>query len=109
MALSYDVRIWNIRQHVGKKKTTYSLRWIVAGKTRCESFATKALADSFRAKLVTAMKSGEAFDTETGLPVSWARADKTVPTWYEHAISFVDMKQCLEVRVRGSVSRVGLG
>jgi integrase len=92
MALSYDVRIWKIREHVGKKKATYSLRWLVAGKTFCESFATKPLADSFRAKLVTATKSGEAFDTETGLPVSWARANKAVPTWYQHATAFVDMK-----------------
>ena len=92
MALSYDVRIWKVRQHIGKKKTTYSLRWIVAGKTRCETFATKALAESFRARLVTATKSGEAFDTETGLPVSWKRADKAAPTWYEHATVFVDLK-----------------
>jgi integrase len=92
MALSYAVRIWSVRTHVGKKKTTYSLRWIVAGTTFCESFSTKALADSFRSGLHSATRTGEAFDTDTGLPVSWERSVKNVPTWYEHAVKFADMK-----------------
>jgi integrase len=92
MALSYDVRIWSVRRYVGKKKTTYTIRWTVSGKTFPETFTTKGLADAFRARLITATKSGEAFDTETGLPVSWERIGKKVPTWYEHAIMFVDLK-----------------
>ena len=34
-----------------------------------QSFATRALADSFRAQLMTAAKKGEGFDVETGLPL----------------------------------------
>src|SRR5581483_10239623 len=41
---------------------------------------------------LSACRTGEAFDTETGLPVSWARANKIVPTWYEHAVKFTAMK-----------------
>lgn len=92
MTLSYNIRIWAIRSHVGKKKTTYSLRWVVAGETFCETFASQALADSFRASLLSAVRSGEAFDTETGRPVSFGRTAKQVPTWYEHAVKFVDAK-----------------
>jgi integrase len=92
MALSYDVHIWAIRRYVGARKTTYTVRWSVAGKAFPETFGTKALAEAFRAQLVTAAKSGEAFDTEAGLPVSMARLNKSLPTWYQHATAFVDMK-----------------
>ena len=92
MALSYDVHIWAIRRYVGATKTTFTVRWSVAGKAFPETFGTKALAEAFRAGLVTAAKRGEAFDTETGLPVSMARQGRTLPTWYEHATAFVDMK-----------------
>ena len=92
MALSYDVHIWAIRHYAGARKTTYTVRWSVAKKAFPETFATKALAEAFRAQLITAAKRGEAFDTETGLPVSMARQSKSLPTWYQHATAFVDMK-----------------
>src|SRR5258708_28412213 len=101
MAETYDVRIWSIREHQSKSKksqnakkpkTTYSLRWIVAGKTFSESFGTRALAESFRAELTTAARKGEAFDTVTGLPVSRARRTQSGPTWYEHTVAYVAMK-----------------
>ncbi len=92
MALSYDVRIWGIRSYAGKKGTTHTVRWSVEGKPFPQTFSTKTLAEAFRSRLFTAAKNGEAFDTETGRPVSWARTDKTVPTWYQHATAFVDMK-----------------
>jgi integrase len=92
MTLTYDVRIWKVRPHVGKKKTTYSLRWIVAGKTFCETYATSALADGFRSKLVTATRVGEAFDTTEGLPVSLLRERRDSKTWYALAIEYVDVK-----------------
>jgi hypothetical protein len=57
---------------VGKRKTTYRVVWVVSGQRFGESFDTAALADSFRARLVSAARDGEAFDTETGLPVSTA-------------------------------------
>ena len=91
MATSFDVRIWAIRAYKGKKKTTYSVRWAVGGKEFFETFGTKALAESFRASLLSATRKGEAFDTETGLPQSAVRQANTI-TWYELAVKFCDMK-----------------
>jgi integrase len=68
------------------------VRWTVAGKEFPETFATKGLAEAFFGRLLTATRTGEAFDTETGRPISWARQDKHIPTWYEHAVKFAAMK-----------------
>ncbi|BFU47869.1 tyrosine-type recombinase/integrase [Krasilnikovia sp. MM14-A1004] len=94
---TYDVRIWNIQEHkgkdrkTGKPRSTYRLRWVVAGHVFGDRFQTKALAESFRAKLVTAQREGVAFDESSGLPEPMARELNT-RTWYEHAMAFVDMK-----------------
>jgi integrase len=91
MAQTYDVKIWAIRENRGAKRTTYTVRWMVAGKEFPETFPTKGLAQSFLADLRKAAKSGEAFDTVTGLPVSMAR-EQNKTTWVEHSIRFADMK-----------------
>lgn len=67
------------------------VRWSVAGKRNQDTFATRKLAESFRAKLVTAAREGVAFDEATGLPEPLARAN-SARSWYEHACAFVDMK-----------------
>ena len=54
-------------------------------------FATHALADNYRAGLLRAIRQGEAFDTDTGLPESAAREQRSV-TWYDLACRFTDMK-----------------
>jgi integrase len=64
---------------------------MVAGKEFHETFATRALAESFRSKLVVAQREGVAFDVATGLPEPMAREARS-RTWYEHAVAFVDMK-----------------
>jgi integrase len=87
----YDVRIWAIRRYKGAKKTTYTVRWTVAGETFPATFATYKLAESFRSTLLTAAREGEKFDLKSGLPASMARSTNS-PTWYEHACSYVDMK-----------------
>lgn len=92
MAITFDVRIWGIRTYVGKKQTTHTVRWTVAGRELPETFATKGLAEAFHGRLLTAIRTGEAFDTETGRPVSWKRESKYIPTWYEHAVKFAAMK-----------------
>lgn len=56
-----------------------------------KSFATRALADSFRSGLVQATRRGEAFDTATGLPETQAHAQGAV-TWYQHGLDYIDMK-----------------
>lgn len=91
MATSFDVKIWNIRARKGAKKTAYQVRWNVAKQPYSDSFDTKALAESFRAALLTAQRMGEAFDTETGLPQSMSRKANST-TWYELATRFCDMK-----------------
>ncbi|WAL65194.1 tyrosine-type recombinase/integrase [Amycolatopsis cynarae] len=92
MDATHEVRIWAIKQYRGKKKTTYRVRWVVAGNEFGESFETSALADSFRSGLVSSARSGEAFDTESGLPVSMKRQQAEAVTWYAFACSYVDMK-----------------
>jgi integrase len=94
---TYDVRIWTIREHKGKDRktgrprSTYRVRWQLAGKEFGESFQTRALAESFRSKLVVAQREGVAFDEATGLPEPMAR-ELNSRTWYEHAVAYVDMK-----------------
>ena len=46
MAITFDVRICGIRTYRGKKKTTHTVRWTVAGKEFPETFATKGLAEA---------------------------------------------------------------
>lgn len=70
--------------------TTHRVRWQVDGREENRTFATRALADSFRSDL-SAARRGEPFDTATGLPVS-LRPKATGPTWLAHAKALVDAK-----------------
>ncbi|WP_328493928.1 site-specific integrase [Streptomyces sp. NBC_00414] len=69
---STDVRVWGVGK-VASKAAPYQLRWIVAGKRRFASFPTSALADTRRSELRQALRRGEAFDVESGLPESEVR------------------------------------
>ncbi|MEU8185651.1 hypothetical protein AB0B86_33305 [Micromonospora sp. NPDC049047] len=91
MNTTYDVRIWTTETYEGKKGRTYRVRWQVAGQPRKEVFKTKALAESFRSELLTASRKGEAFDVESGRPVTMRR-ETVAMSWYELACSFADMK-----------------
>lgn len=91
MPTTYNVRIWKTEKYVGKKVTTYTVRWQVAGQRWKAPFRTNAQADSFRAELLTATRRGEAFDIDTGRPVSMRRTAEAV-SWYDFACAFVDMK-----------------
>lgn len=88
---TYDVRVYTLLVNNNTSNTTYTVRWKVAGKPFRDTFATRALAESFRSKLVIAQREGVAFDEATGLPGPMARA-RNARTWYDHAIAFVDMK-----------------
>jgi hypothetical protein len=83
---SYEFRMWGIRKRDRQKP--YQVRWLVAGRSHAETFVTRALAESFRAELMSAARAGEAFDEVTGLPESRAR---DVP-WFDHAVAYVDTK-----------------
>lgn len=91
MNTTHKVRIWKIEPYKGKRKTTYRVRWIVDGEKFGESFDTSPLADGFRSQLVSAARSGEAFDTTSGLPVSHLRELHRM-TWFEFAREYVGMK-----------------
>lgn len=90
MTTTYDVRVWKIEPPL-RERMSYRLRWRVGQKRWALSFATRALAESFRAELVTATSKGEAFDVDTGRPLSAARATAGM-SWYEFACAYVDMK-----------------
>ncbi|GAA2599107.1 tyrosine-type recombinase/integrase [Dactylosporangium fulvum] len=91
METTYDVRIWKTTVYEGKRGSTYYVRWTVAGRQWKEPFKGSALAEGFRSDLVAASRKGEAFDIESGLPVSMRRASREM-SWYQFACAFVDMK-----------------
>jgi integrase len=88
--LTYDVRIWGIRDR-NSKSAPFQLRWRVGDTKHQAPFMTHTLADARRAQLMSALRKGEQFDTETGLPASELRTLKS-PTWYEHACTYALMK-----------------
>ena len=91
MSTTYEVRIWSIETYEGQRGRTYRVRWRVAERRQKQVFKTKALAEGFRSELVTASRKGEAFDIETGYPISMRR-DTAVMSWYDLACAFADMK-----------------
>lgn len=88
--LTYDVKLYTIRQRAGRR-LPFELRWKVGSKPHSKSYATKTLATGRLAELRTAMKNGEEFDQESGLPVSELRK-QTEGTWLDHAVAFARMK-----------------
>lgn len=92
MNLTYDVRVRQVRVlERAKGRTSYQVRWKVGDRTWPRTFTTAALADSFRSELLTAARRGEAFDLETGQPLSWLRTGAEMD-WYAFACTYVDMK-----------------
>jgi hypothetical protein len=86
LTTSFDFRPWKIQTRKGRK-TPYRVRWVVAGRQFGNSFVTMALAESFRASLITAARKGEGFDTDSGLPESMERKRRDI-SFYEHAAEF---------------------
>lgn len=70
---SLDIRLWKVTK-TGRKSRPYRLRWVVAGRVHGDTFATSALAESRRSELWQAMRRGEAFEVDSGLPESEVRA-----------------------------------
>ncbi|MFG2757369.1 tyrosine-type recombinase/integrase [Streptomyces wuyuanensis] len=91
METTFDVRVYKILTYKGSRKTSYTVRWVVAGKPHRETFGTSALADSFRSELVSATRRGEAFSLTTGRPVSHA-SGATAVNWYDFAVQFTDVQ-----------------
>ncbi|MGP4112285.1 tyrosine-type recombinase/integrase [Streptomyces sp. 4N509B] len=87
--MTYDVRIYAIEVRRDRPKP-HRVRWRVGKRDHSKSFRLKPQADGRRSELMSAVRRGEQFDTETGLPVSELRAQRGSVTWYEHTRSFVD-------------------
>ncbi|GAA2517997.1 integrase [Pilimelia columellifera] len=94
---TYDVRIWAIREfkgkdpRTGKARSTFRVRWEVAGREFGRTFKTRAMAESFRSQLIVAQREGTAYDEASGLPGPMARR-LNARSWYQLAVEFVDMK-----------------
>jgi integrase len=89
--ISYDVRVYKVMKTARASVTTYRLRWAVAGRRWSRTYATAALADSKRSELLAAARRGEAFDIETGWPVSTGPS-RDSGTWWEATLRFVRTK-----------------
>ncbi|MFD5564986.1 tyrosine-type recombinase/integrase [Kitasatospora griseola] len=88
--LTFDVQIYKLRD-LGRGRKPHQLRWRVGERPHSRTFATKTLADGRRSELMTAIKRGEQFDTESGLPAPELRK-QTEGTWFEHAVKFAEVK-----------------
>jgi hypothetical protein len=88
---SHAVRFWEIRPNRTGRGTSYTVRWTVASREKSRTFARKALAERYRARLMQAADRGEAFDSDTGLPDSLAR-EVSLLTWFELACDFIDAR-----------------
>ncbi|WP_026930141.1 tyrosine-type recombinase/integrase [Glycomyces tenuis] len=73
MNTSYDVQLWDPTKRKDIKRRPWRFRWAVAGREQTKQFATKAAANGRKSDFQTALNRGEAFDIETGLPVSELR------------------------------------
>jgi integrase len=94
---TFNVKVWEIREKIGKPRKgqdgrkSYEVRWVVDKREWSRTFATRPLAVGFQSKLLYAQRSGEAFRTEDGLPVSVARKTNDMP-WFEFAQRYVELK-----------------
>ncbi len=91
MSLTYDVRLYAIEVRRDRPKP-FRLRWLVGQRKHSKSYQLKAQADGRRSELMSAVRRGEQFDEETGLPVSEIRAQHGSVTWYEHTRTYIDRK-----------------
>lgn len=88
---TFDVRIYNIERRTRANGYTYKVVWKVDKKKHSKTYSSRALADARRSDLLTAVKRGEPFSTETGMPISYSsKAAET--NWYDFAVEFVDKR-----------------
>lgn len=92
MSLTYDVRLYSIEIRKDRPKP-YRVRWLVGANKHSKSYTLKVQAEGRRSELMSAIRRGDQFDEETGLPVSELRAKQGSITWYEHCRAYVDRKR----------------
>jgi integrase len=89
---SYRVKFWDVKKIGDTAKGRWRVRWAVAGREHCRSFAARPLADGFLTELKTAAQDHQPFDETTGLPATPAGAATAQRSWYEHARGYAEMK-----------------
>lgn len=96
--LTYDVRFFSIQTRMDRPKP-YKVRWLVGSgphaREHSKSYKLWAQADGRRSQLMDALRRGEQFDSEAGLPVSELRAreaEEKAVTWYQHSCAFIEKK-----------------
>jgi hypothetical protein len=87
----FDASIYALRRRPGRRRP-YEVRWRAAGKTRSRSFSTRGLADSYRAELVRAARTGLEFDPATGEPAAWNQPQPPTVTWHDHAATYAAIR-----------------
>jgi hypothetical protein len=89
---SYQVKFWDVKKIGDTAKGRWRVRWAVAGREHCKSFAAKPLADGFLTDLKNAAAAArQPFDETTGLPAQSGRAAPS-RSWYDHARAYAEMK-----------------
>jgi integrase len=91
MSDTYDVKIWDPRRIGDTTRGRWRVRWSVAGREHCKSFAARPLADGFTAGLKAAIHARQPFDETTGLPVQ-PGSPASSSSWYQHARAYAEMK-----------------
>jgi hypothetical protein len=100
----FDVSVYAIRRRAGRRRP-FEVRWQGAGRSRSKSFITRRLADSYRAELIRAARTGLDFDPLTGEPAAWNLPEPATVTWYQEAITYAAMKwPSLAAHSRASVA-----
>jgi integrase len=100
----FDVSVHAIRRRAGRRRP-FEVRWRAAGRSRSKSFITRGLADSYRAELVRAARTGLEFDPLTGEPAAWNLPEPATVTWYQEATAYAAMKwPSLAAHSRASVA-----
>lgn len=88
--LTFDVRIYKI-DHRPERPKPFRVRWKVGAKPHSKTYKLSAQADGRRSELMTALREGQQFDEDSGLPASEWKALQQ-PTWFEHAQAHARMK-----------------
>lgn len=100
----FDVSVYAIRPRAGRRRP-FEVRWRAAGRSRSKSFITRKPADSYRAELVRAARTGLEFDPATGEPTAWNLPVPAAVTWYQEATAYAVMKwPSLAARSRASLA-----
>ena len=87
---AFDVWIHAIRRRPDRRP--FEVRWHAAGRARAQSFITRGLADSYRAELIRAARTGLDFSPGTGEPASWGTRAPATISWLDHAAAYAVMK-----------------